>query len=141
MERAHMQEFVDKFYNEKRSSAQSSRVRLAMSRQKALEKMELIPDPRLEVVCTGVLLFFTRHIIIDLLHFFLFLGDACMFVCPGSGLDAVPFPRPRWCAEKRFDPDGSCFIQLSRWLPAARRCFRTGRKLRTSIFPFCEYQL
>ena len=50
MERAHMQEFVDKFYNEKRSSAQSSRVRLAMSRQKALDKMELIEDPRKEIV-------------------------------------------------------------------------------------------
>eukprot|EP00053_Salpingoeca_punica_P015484 m.142854 g.142854 ORF g.142854 m.142854 type:complete len:778 (+) comp16723_c0_seq1:702-3035(+) len=47
-QRAHMQEFVDRFYNEKRSSAQASRVKMAMSRQKALEKMELVEDPDLE---------------------------------------------------------------------------------------------
>eukprot|EP00042_Codosiga_hollandica_P054180 m.727312 g.727312 ORF g.727312 m.727312 type:complete len:795 (+) comp58861_c0_seq6:59-2443(+) len=45
MQREHMQEFVDKFYNEKRSSAQAGRVKQAMSRQKALEKMELVEDP------------------------------------------------------------------------------------------------
>jgi hypothetical protein len=49
MQRQHMQEFVDKFYNEKRSSAQAARVKQAMSRQKALEKMELIEDPRKDI--------------------------------------------------------------------------------------------
>eukprot|EP00039_Didymoeca_costata_P029951 m.27197 g.27197 ORF g.27197 m.27197 type:complete len:734 (+) comp7873_c0_seq2:185-2386(+) len=44
-QRAHMQEFIDRFYNDKRSSAQAAMVKQAMSKQKALEKMELIEDP------------------------------------------------------------------------------------------------
>eukprot|EP00048_Salpingoeca_helianthica_P009515 m.136397 g.136397 ORF g.136397 m.136397 type:complete len:732 (+) comp14888_c2_seq1:80-2275(+) len=42
---AHMEAFVDRFYNEKRSAAQNSRVGQAMSRKKALEKMERLEDP------------------------------------------------------------------------------------------------
>ena len=49
MQRQHMQEFVDRFYNEKRSAAQSSRVKQAMSRKKALDKMELVEDPTKDV--------------------------------------------------------------------------------------------
>eukprot|EP00041_Stephanoeca_diplocostata_P034146 m.1146928 g.1146928 ORF g.1146928 m.1146928 type:complete len:759 (+) comp24470_c0_seq4:144-2420(+) len=45
MERAHMQAYIDKFYNEKRSSAQAARVKQAQSKKKALEKMVLIEDP------------------------------------------------------------------------------------------------
>lgn len=45
MEREHMQNYIDKFYNEKRSSAQAARVKQAQSKKKALEKMVLIEDP------------------------------------------------------------------------------------------------
>lgn len=64
-----MQDFVDRFYNEKRSSAQvwsqcfgssdscnkAARVKQALSRKKALEKMVLLPDPSKENV-RGVIL-------------------------------------------------------------------------------------
>merc|ERR1711974_261575 len=49
MERQHMQEYVDRFYNEKRSSAQAARVKQALSKKKALEKMELLIDPNTEI--------------------------------------------------------------------------------------------
>ena len=40
-----LQEYVDRFYNEKRSSAQAARVKQALSKKKALEKMTLLEDP------------------------------------------------------------------------------------------------
>eukprot|EP00045_Choanoeca_perplexa_P018243 m.283562 g.283562 ORF g.283562 m.283562 type:complete len:741 (+) comp17761_c0_seq4:123-2345(+) len=45
MQRQHMQEYVDRFYNDKRSSAQAARVKQALSKKKALEKMEMLDDP------------------------------------------------------------------------------------------------
>lgn len=42
-------DYIDRFYNEKRSSAQAARVKQAMSKKKMLDKMELVDDPRLEV--------------------------------------------------------------------------------------------
>ncbi|EDQ84337.1 uncharacterized protein MONBRDRAFT_35339 [Monosiga brevicollis MX1] len=49
MQRQHMQEYIDKFYNDKRSSAQAARVKQAMSKKKALEKMEELQDPDADV--------------------------------------------------------------------------------------------
>ncbi len=54
MEIAHIEEFIFHFYHDKRSSAQSARVTQAMSRQKTLDKMVRLPDPRLDVVRFGV---------------------------------------------------------------------------------------
>lgn len=44
-----MQDYIDKFYNEKRSSAQAAKVKQALSKKKALEKMVRIEDPSKDV--------------------------------------------------------------------------------------------
>jgi ATP-binding cassette subfamily F protein 3 len=49
LEIKHMQDYIDKFYNEKKSSAQASKVKQAQSKKKALDKLERIPDPSLNV--------------------------------------------------------------------------------------------
>eukprot|EP00055_Hartaetosiga_balthica_P006971 m.23240 g.23240 ORF g.23240 m.23240 type:complete len:764 (+) comp5532_c0_seq1:28-2319(+) len=49
MQIQHMQDYVDRFYNEKRSSAQAARVKQALSKKKALEKMERLTNPNDEV--------------------------------------------------------------------------------------------
>eukprot|EP00049_Salpingoeca_infusionum_P011107 m.191408 g.191408 ORF g.191408 m.191408 type:complete len:838 (+) comp14841_c0_seq1:258-2771(+) len=46
MQIEHIQAYIDRFYNEKRSSAQAARVKQTMSKKKQLEKMERIEDPR-----------------------------------------------------------------------------------------------
>jgi ATPase subunit of ABC transporter with duplicated ATPase domains len=117
MERAHMQEFVDKFYSEKRSSAQNSRVRLAMSRQKALEKMELIPDPRLEVVSSGILFLKIRASVGVNVNF----GHDV-----GSGLDALSFSRTRRSSQKCAYSNRPHVISLPWGFAAARRRFCAG---------------
>jgi len=44
-ERQHMQDYIDRFYNEKRSSAQAAKVKQALSKKKALEKMVVLDNP------------------------------------------------------------------------------------------------
>ena len=55
---AHMEAFVDRFYNEKRSAAQNSRVGMAMSRKKMLDKMERLEDPSKDVDADSISLRF-----------------------------------------------------------------------------------